>query len=46
MTYLNIFGCFAVFFGVVIAIAYGSDNENDHRWEIIEGSLKIGVIFE
>ena len=44
MTLLSILGCFVVFFGVVIAIAYGSDNYNDHRWEVVEGSLKIGVI--
>ena len=43
MTLLSILGCFTVFFGVVIAIAYGSDNDNDHRWEVVEGSLKIGV---
>ena len=41
--YKRQFGCFTVFFGVVIAIAYGSDNDNDHRWEVIEGSLKIGI---
>lgn len=45
MTIPNILGCFLVFFGVVIAIAYGKDNFNNHRWEIIQGSLKIGVIF-
>ena len=43
MSILNIIGCFIVFFGVVIAIAYGSNN-NDHRWELIQGSLKIGII--
>ena len=29
MTLLSTLGCFTVFFGVVIAIAYGSDNDNN-----------------
>ena len=40
----NLIGCFFVFFGVVIAIIYGTTSKNDHRWEIIEGSLLIGII--
>ena len=43
MSLSNLAGCFLVFFGVVIAIAYGSNN-NKHRWEIIEGSLTLGVL--
>tara|TARA_Y100000590_G_scaffold368925_1_gene429809 strand:- start:346 stop:1233 length:888 start_codon:yes stop_codon:yes gene_type:complete len=42
MSLSNLAGCFLVFFGVVIAIAYGSNNK--HRWEIIEGSLTLGVL--
>ena len=45
MNILNFFGCFIVFFGVVIAITYGSDVNDKHRWEKIEGSIKIGIIF-
>ena len=37
-------GCFLVFFGVVIAISYGNSKNNKHRWEIIEGSIKIGIL--
>ena len=45
MTTVNIIGCFIVFFGVVIAIAYGSTKNNQHRWESIKGSLTLGIIF-
>ena len=41
---INILGCFIVFFGVVIAIAYGDKKSTNHRWETIEGSIYIGVI--
>jgi len=41
---INILGCFIVFFGVVIAIAYGDKKSYNHRWETIEGSIYIGVI--
>ncbi len=43
ISFINIFGCFIVFFGVVIAIAYGDKKNLDHRWETIEGSLAIGI---
>ena len=39
----NVLGCFVVFFGVVIAIAYGDKKTSNHRWETIEGSFYIGV---
>ena len=45
MSLVNLIGCFIVFGGVVIAIAYGSNTDNDHRWEKIEGSLIIGIVF-
>ena len=38
-------GCLFVFIGVVIAITYGTKRNNTHRWEKIEGSIKIGIIF-
>ena len=38
-------GCLFVFIGVVIAITYGTKKNNTHRWEKIEGSIKIGIIF-
>tara|TARA_Y100001970_G_scaffold125463_1_gene155204 strand:- start:160 stop:1053 length:894 start_codon:yes stop_codon:yes gene_type:complete len=43
MNIINLIGCFVVFFGVLIAIIYGSNKNNEHRWEVIEGSLKLGV---
>ena len=43
VSFVSIFGCFVVFFGVVIAIAYGDKNNEDHRWETVEGSLTIGI---
>ena len=45
MSFINILGCFIVFSGVIIAISYGSANNNNHRWEKIEGSLVTGIIF-
>ena len=44
-SFINILGCFVVFFGVVIAIAYGDRKNINHRWETVEGSLKIGIFF-
>ena len=45
MSFINLIGCFSVFIGVVIAISYGSSNNNEHRWEKIEGSLYVGILF-
>ena len=42
MNLLEFSGCLFVFMGVVIAIAYGT-KKNEHRWEKVEGSIKIGV---
>jgi len=44
MSLLNLIGCTGVFCGVVIAIMYGKTKNNEHRWEIIEGSLSIGIL--
>ena len=44
MTLLEILGCLIVFIGVIIAITYGTNKKNIHRWEVIEGSIKIGII--
>ena len=44
MSILNLIGCIGVFCGVVIAIMYGKTKNNEHRWEIIEGSLSIGIL--
>jgi len=44
MTIPEIFGCIMVFIGVVIAITYGNNSSNNHRWEIIEGSIKFGIL--
>ena len=45
MSIMNLIGCFIVFMGVVIAIAYGNSRDSGHKWEKIEGSLYIGVFF-
>ena len=45
MTIYEILGCLIVFIGVIIAIIYGTSKSNEHRWEKIEGSIKIGIIF-
>jgi len=44
MSLIEITGCIIVFIGVVIAIAYGNSSKNNHRWEIIEGSIKLGIL--
>ena len=44
MNLYNLLGCFFVFFGVVIAIIYGNASNNQHRWEIIQGSLFVGIV--
>ena len=36
---------FIVFLGVVIAISYGDPSNKNHKWEKIEGSLYLGIIF-
>jgi len=45
MSLINLLGCVMVFFGVVVAIAYGNSKDKNHRWEIVEGNLFLGVIF-
>ena len=45
MSFINLLGCFVVFIGVVIAIAYGSTENKNHRWEKIEGPLIVGILF-
>ena len=45
MSLINLIGCFIVFFGVVIAIAYGSSRDKKHRWEVIEGNIYLGIVF-
>ena len=44
-SFKSILGCFIVFFGVVIAIAYGDKKNIYHRWEKVEGSITIGIFF-
>ena len=44
-SFISILGCFIVFFGVVLAIAYGDKKNLNHRWETVEGSLTIGIFF-
>ena len=45
MSFNQLFGCFAVFLGVIIAIAYGDSSNKNHKWEKIEGSIYTGIIF-
>ena len=45
MSFNQIIGCFIVFTGVVIAISYGDTSNKNHKWEKIEGSLHLGIIF-
>ena len=45
MSFVNLIGCIIVFFGVVVAIAYGNSRDKNHRWELVEGNLYLGVIF-
>ena len=44
MSFVEIFACISIFFGVVITITYGGTKKNDHRWETIKGSLQIGIL--
>ena len=45
MTIMQIIGCSVVFIGVVIAIVYGTSKTNEHKWEKIEGSINLGILF-
>jgi drug/metabolite transporter (DMT)-like permease len=45
MSLINLIGCIIVFFGVLVAIAYGNSKDKNHRWEVVEGNLYIGVTF-
>jgi drug/metabolite transporter (DMT)-like permease len=45
MSVINLIGCIIVFFGVVVAIAYGNSRDKNHRWEVIEGNIYAGVFF-
>ena len=43
MSTINLIGCIIVFFGVVVAIAYGNSKDKNHRWEVVEGNVYFGV---
>ncbi len=43
MSTINLIGCIIVFFGVVVAIAYGNSKDKDHRWEVVEGNIYLGI---
>ena len=45
MSLINLIGCIIVFFGVVVAIAYGNSRDKNHRWELVEGNIYLGVVF-
>ena len=43
MSTINLIGCIIVFFGVVVAIAYGNSKDKNHRWEVVEGNIYLGI---
>ena len=43
MSTINLLGCIIVFCGVVVAIAYGNSKDKNHRWEVVEGNIYLGV---
>ena len=43
MSTINLIGCIIVFFGVIVAIAYGSSKDKKHRWEVVEGNIFLGI---
>ena len=43
MSTINLIGCIIVFCGVVVAIAYGNSKDKNHRWEVVEGNVYLGV---
>ena len=43
MSTINLIGCIIVFCGVVVAIAYGNSKDKNHRWELVEGNIYLGV---
>ena len=45
MSLINLIGCMIVFFGVIVAITYGNSRDKNHKWELVEGNLYLGVIF-
>ena len=45
MSNINLIGCIIVFCGVVVAIAYGNSKDKNHRWEVVEGNIYLGVSF-
>ena len=44
MSLVNLIGCTIVFFGVIVAIAYGNSRDKNHRWEMVEGNIYKGVL--
>lgn len=45
MSVVNLIGCIIVFFGVLVAIAYGNSKDKKHRWEVVEGNIYLGISF-
>ena len=43
MSTINLIGCIIVFCGVVVAIAYGNSKDKNHRWEVVEGNIYLGI---
>ena len=43
MSTINLIGCIIVFCGVVVAIAYGNSKDKNHKWEVVEGNIYLGV---
>ncbi len=43
MSLINLIGCIIVFLGVVVAITYGNSKDKQHRWEVVEGNIYLGI---
>ena len=38
MAIFEVIGCLTVFIGVIVAITYGTNKSDNHKWEKIDGS--------
>ena len=45
MEIYEVIGCLVVFIGVIVAIAYGTNKSDNHKWEKIDGSKNLGILF-
>jgi len=45
MAIFEVIGCLTVFIGVIVAITYGTNKSDNHKWEKIDGSKNLGILF-